>query len=187
MARPAHSSERRPRRAALSFRVLVPAFGAALTAGCLGALDLDRYDVGADVDAVDVRPGLDVAPMDGGDEVDAGIDIVDEEVAEPVRLPEVHARVFARACAPCHTERVSGGLSLRERPELRDALVAPATQATDVLRVQPGDPERSYLWLKLHDRQDEVGGLGVRMPLGGTLEAADLALLRRWIEDGALP
>jgi hypothetical protein len=51
--------------------------------------------------------------------------------------------------------------------------------------VTPGDPEESYLWLKVEGRQDEVGGAGSAMPLGRALSDADAETLENWILNGA--
>ena len=52
-----------------------------------------------------------------------------------------------------------------------------------LLRVDPGDPDNSYLIQKL----EGTAAVGARMPLGGTaLSQADINVVRQWISDGAL-
>ena len=59
----------------------------------------------------------------------------------------------------------------------------PIAAAQGLLRVTPGAPEQSYLYVKL----SAAGGvLGSRMPLGQPpLAAAEIELVRSWIRDGA--
>lgn len=53
--------------------------------------------------------------------------------------------------------------------------------------VEPGDPDASYLWHKLNGTQEDVGGGGLSMPFGATLDPEQLAKIEKWIEDGAQP
>ena len=51
-------------------------------------------------------------------------------------------------------------------------------------RVKPGDPGNSYLVQKI----EGTASVGSRMPLGGSpLSADQIALIRRWISEGANP
>jgi hypothetical protein len=59
-------------------------------------------------------------------------------------------------------------------------------EARGVDRIEPGDPQKSYLLHKLLGTQRSVGGSGSRMPLsGGPLADAQIAKIRQWIEQGA--
>ncbi len=51
--------------------------------------------------------------------------------------------------------------------------------------VDPGVPEKSYMYLKLIGMQETVGGSGLRMPPTQPLEDALIEAIRRWIEQGA--
>jgi hypothetical protein len=63
----------------------------------------------------------------------------------------------------------------------------PSVEAPALDRVEPFDPETSYLVHKLEGTQASVGGSGGLMPLGqGALPAADIQLIRAWITEGAL-
>jgi hypothetical protein len=101
----------------------------------------------------------------------------------------IEQRIFAMRCtAPsCHGAAGAGGLMLTPGAAY-GALVAvpatnPAARAAGLLRVLPDAPDRSFLVRKLEGAlgPDE----GDRMPMGSTLPARDLALIRRWIEAGA--
>jgi hypothetical protein len=81
----------------------------------------------------------------------------------------------------------------------------PACENSAMLRVAPGDPDNSWLWIKLTAEADPTTGLithpgtpstcagvtngfGTRMPqVGGFAKLADdkLAVIREWIEGGA--
>ncbi len=54
-------------------------------------------------------------------------------------------------------------------------------------RIEPGNPDQSYLVHKIEGTQSQVGGGGGRMPLGGSaLSATEIATIRSWIAAGAL-
>lgn len=101
-------------------------------------------------------------------------------------LAEIQADVFTPICALCHT---GGGSELPFSMDLTteqasfDSLVSvPSEQVTELLRVNPGNPDDSYLIHKLEGTQ----AVGDRMPQGGPfLDNATIQRIRGWIEDGA--
>jgi len=99
-------------------------------------------------------------------------------------------KIFTPSCAisSCHGAAVAGGLGLTGDAAYADLVgVAPANdaaRAAGLLRVAPGDPERSFLLRKLDGTL--APGEGVRMPqVGSHLPAASIDLVRRWIAAGA--
>jgi hypothetical protein len=174
-----------------------------ILAGCLvvDTGDGSRWgDTGRDVvgddtgTAVGTDTGRDAGP-DGGDrdgEADTApaagdADAVDGGRPVPLRtLTELYDDVLQPRCSPCHTTRVSGGLSLARRETLSAQLLASSVQQPAMRRVRPGDPDGSYLWRKLTGDHLAVGGLGEPMPLGVPLASSDLLAIRRWIEAGAV-
>lgn len=56
-----------------------------------------------------------------------------------------------------------------------------------ILRVAPGDPDNSYLMIKIDDSSPNVGlRVGARMPLGlPPLSSEDIQTIREWIQQGA--
>jgi hypothetical protein len=100
-------------------------------------------------------------------------------------------------CAGCHGG--SGNLSLAAG-NIRSALLVDTstgletgrvaesqptpTPATPILRVRPGEPEQSMLFLRINCA-DPGAGTG-RMPLGGVAPLEFQALLHDWIAAGAL-
>lgn len=93
--------------------------------------------------------------------------------------------IFDRSCVKdCH-EAIAPAASLRLSPgkSYKDLLNAASQQLTSWMRVVPGDPDRSYLILKV---EGGVGIVGAQMPrLGAPLSPSTIARLRSWIGGGA--
>jgi hypothetical protein len=104
----------------------------------------------------------------------------------------IQREVFDVSClsAGCHNAASqAAGLVLDAGVSYGDLVgVVPTNSvaaARGLLRVTPGNPEQSYLYVKL----SVAGGvLGSRMPLGQRpLPADQIELVRSWILDGAPP
>jgi hypothetical protein len=53
-------------------------------------------------------------------------------------------------------------------------------------RIEPGEPDNSYLVYKIQGNQASVGGVGQRMPLSGCCLSQDqIETIRAWVEAGA--
>jgi hypothetical protein len=89
----------------------------------------------------------------------------------------------------CHVdENAAGDLYLGKKVAYDNLVGKMSQQADDMLLIDPGSPETSYVWHKLQGTHDDVdGGDGKLMPPGGSLEPEELDLFRAWIEQGALP
>jgi hypothetical protein len=59
-----------------------------------------------------------------------------------------------------------------------------STEIPDMDRIEPGDPEMSYLVWKIEGRS---GITGSRMPLGGVLPNSQIQTIVSWVEAGANP
>ncbi len=97
----------------------------------------------------------------------------------------IQDNVLTPACTVCHAG-AAAPLGLRlDAANSYGALVGVASvQAPGVLRVDPGNPDDSYLVQKL----EGTAAAGERMPLGGPfLPQATVDVIRQWIVDGALP
>ncbi|MDQ3080701.1 MAG: hypothetical protein M3R07_00615 [Gemmatimonadota bacterium] len=107
----------------------------------------------------------------------------------------IQTRVFADNCTNCHTSGSAfakqSGLSLDRATAYRNLVNAPSldpgARSEGLLRVVPGDAERSLLYQKLilwdpnHTRH-----YGAPMPLGGqSLTVGQIDFIRRWINAGA--
>jgi hypothetical protein len=93
--------------------------------------------------------------------------------------------VFDAFCISCHIG-ASAPLGLRLDDTNSYALLVgvASVQQPSLLRVDPGNPNDSYLIRKL----EGTAGTGGQMPLGQSpLPTADIAVIRQWITDGALP
>lgn len=96
---------------------------------------------------------------------------------EPVTWLHV-APMLAQRCARCHTD---GGLMGAAPEGLRLTSHAQALDASDRARIVPGQPEASELLRRIR------GQALPRMPMDGPpyLDAAETALVERWIAQGA--
>lgn len=136
------------------------------------------------------------SPGDGGLDVgtDIGVDTGMSDVADVADTADVptgptlealHASVIAPTCGglACHLDGQSfGGLDLDLDDGLLDRLLAPSSvEGFDI--VAPGDPDSSYMYLKLTGEYLSVGGTGSLMPLGTSgLSEAELDEVAEWIE-----
>jgi hypothetical protein len=93
------------------------------------------------------------------------------------------------ACVSCHTStgrNPAGGLDLNHDAAY-DQLVNVASRAKPgATRIVPGSPDDSYLIHKLEEGRTDI--VGRRMPNNGPpyLTEGQIAIIRRWIETGAL-
>ncbi len=89
-----------------------------------------------------------------------------------------------RSCtsSACHGTAQMAGLDLRAGASF-GSLVGVRAASAPILRVIPGDPDGSYLVIKLEGRQS----VGDPMPpTGPPLDTIDLTNIRNWISQGAL-
>lgn len=109
----------------------------------------------------------------------AGAALANESSFEQDVLP-----VLKSQCVMCHLPEVAlGELSLH--PDPWQSVVGIASKQSALKLVEPGAPDKSYLYLKLIDTHASAGGSGLRMPPAQKLEEAQLEAIRRWIEQGA--
>jgi len=95
--------------------------------------------------------------------------------------------ILKTRCATCHlmgTE--AGNIALHPGAAYANLVNVPSVEAPALMRVQPGEPQASYLMLKLEGTHLDKGGSGVRMPFDAPpLEDDTLAMFRAWIAAGA--
>ena len=103
----------------------------------------------------------------------------------PVRVAYAQVQaLFDRSCTSCHPS-VNPSLDLLPGHSYASLINQRALEDPAYLRVVAGDPGRSFLYLKVagFGRDGQIGG---RMPFRRPpLAAADLRLLRDWIQQGA--
>ena len=105
---------------------------------------------------------------------------------------QIQTEIFNQNClgAGCHNAQFqAGGLNLTagaSYDQLVDVLsVNPVAQSQGLLRVDPFDPDSSFLVIKLTGPGE---GEGTRMPQGeDPLPQSDIDMIRSWILDGAPP
>jgi hypothetical protein len=98
---------------------------------------------------------------------------------------EIQENVFTPNCATsgCHLGAgAPQGLILDEANSYGLLVDVPSMEDPSILRVEPGDPDNSYLIQKL----EGTATVGDQMPLGGTpLSQATIDVIRQWITEGA--
>ncbi len=77
------------------------------------------------------------------------------------------------------------GLNLSAGQAYANIVGVPASQVPRLDRVTAFNPDSSYVVLKLEGNAGLVGGVGTRMPLGGSLTQAQIDTIRAWIAAGA--
>lgn len=99
-------------------------------------------------------------------------------------LQSIQDNVFTPICTRCHIgASAPEGLRLDAADSYNLLVGVPSEEVPSLLRVMPGDPDESYIVLKL---QGSAGILGGRMPLGGPyLPQTTIDVIRQWITDGA--
>src|ERR1700683_1674095 len=95
----------------------------------------------------------------------------------------IQANVFTPICSVCHIGATAPeGLMLDAAHSYNLLVGVPSTEVPTILRVDPGDPNDSYIIQKLEGHA-AVGG---QMPLGETpLPAPTIAFIAQWMTDGA--
>lgn len=133
-----------------------------------------------------VVPALLVALAACGESNPMGDDPDDDReiLASPSFATDINEIFQRRGCSSgaCHGNN-AGGLTLTADAAANfAAIVGVQAQAEDFLRIDPGDPDDSYIVIKVEGRQS----VGQRMPRGQSpLDAIDLTNIRNWISNGA--
>ncbi|MFI5165206.1 MAG: hypothetical protein ACHQQS_01155 [Thermoanaerobaculales bacterium] len=97
----------------------------------------------------------------------------------------VQNEVFTANCAiaGCHaTLGAREGMSLASGAAYGSIVRVPAVERPDLSRIEPSNPDKSYLVKKLRGDPDITG---LRMPDGGSLTAAQVQLVIDWVRRGA--
>jgi methionine-rich copper-binding protein CopC len=99
-------------------------------------------------------------------------------------LQSIQDNVFTPICTRCHIgASAPEGLRLDAADSYNLLVGVPSVEVPTLLRVMPGDPDESYIILKL---QGSAGIVGAQMPFGGPyLPQSTIDVIRQWITDGA--
>lgn len=134
----------------------------------------------------DTLSGEEPPPTDNGDDPP---DDGDDEPGEMVFFSADIQPILNDRCINCH---FPGGFAqmagipwdFREETAFDDIVEQSSSQDGSLTLVVPGDPDSSLLFLKVSTESPPVGSM---MPLGGPpLADSEVALIRAWIEQGAL-
>ena len=101
---------------------------------------------------------------------------------------QIQAEILTPACTACHTDdgrTPSAGLNLKSGSAYANLVGVASSGKPGAIRVIAGNPSGSYMVQKLEGAPDIVG---LRMPRNGPpyLTDAQVALIRLWIQNGAL-
>jgi hypothetical protein len=116
--------------------------------------------------------------------------------APSVGFAEINHQVFEPNCTfACHSggEFAAGGLDMKTEPYatlVGKRAVAGACKSSSLVRVAPGEPQQSLVYLKVVAKlEDEPAPCGDGMPAGvdrHALTTDDVDAIASWIEGGAL-
>jgi hypothetical protein len=126
-------------------------------------------------------PSGDGGSDDSGDGNGGGIQDI---VLEPT-FSSIQTNLFSTVCVACHSgSNPPQGLNLEAAQSYGLLVDVPSSEVPTLNRVEPGDPDNSYIIHKL----EGTAAVGLRMPASGPpyLTAAQIAVIRQWISDGAV-
>jgi hypothetical protein len=97
----------------------------------------------------------------------------------------IQQNVFNRICIDCHVGVAAPeGLRLDSQNSYSNLVNVPSQEQPDLLRVNPGNPDLSYIIRKLEGGPNITGG---QMPLDrAPLDQRTINAIRLWIAQGAL-
>jgi hypothetical protein len=105
-------------------------------------------------------------------------------VAFEPTFSNIQQNVFSAICIECHSGvDAPEGLRLDPQNSYNHLVNVPSAEQSDLFRVEPGNPDRSYIVRKLEGRPDISGD---QMPLDRTpLDQLTINAIRVWIAQGA--
>ena len=117
-----------------------------------------------------------------------GVPDLEGEAGEvPKSYADIQTLIFDPLCATCHRGGAAPkGLSLEADRAIDQLVRVPSAEAPSLMRVAPGQPDESYLVVKL--TPSDARRVGARMPRTGPpyLSNPQVRAIRQWIRDGAL-
>lgn len=108
-----------------------------------------------------------------------------QDIALEPTFSSIQTNLFSTVCVACHSgSNPPQGLSLEADQSYGLLVDVPSSEVPTLDRVEPGDPDNSYIIHKL----EGTAAVGLRMPASGPpyLTAAQIAVIRQWISDGAI-
>ena len=105
--------------------------------------------------------------------------------AETVSFDQDILPILTQYCVMCHVPGAEQA-DLVLYPDAWSQLIGVSSTQSSLLRVKPGFPDKSYLYLKLIGTQETEDGSGLQMPFQqNPLDPAQIEAIRLWIEQGA--
>ncbi len=160
-------------------------------------IDTAGLDPGDDVYQLRLSGGPDALTdtfgnaLDGDADATAGgnfvatFSVMGEDMDSDATFTFIQENVFTPNCtfSGCHSGgSPAAGQNLTEGEAFDNIVGVPSTQVPELLRVDPGNPDDSYLVRKV----EGTASVGERMPLGmAPLSAETIQTLREWISEGA--
>lgn len=96
--------------------------------------------------------------------------------------------IFDRECVKCHgPKEKKAKLDLSPGESYKALVNVPSKEVSGTLRVKPGEPDQSYLWLKLEHRASEGEGMPRGLFFSKNLSQKDMEAIKAWIAAGAAP
>ncbi len=94
--------------------------------------------------------------------------------------------IFSTSCAVCHKGSPGPASLVLETAVAYNNLVNVKSTESELMRIAPGSPDKSYLLNKLLGTQAQAGGKGAQMPFNASpLTQTQIDLLQKWISAGA--
>ena len=101
-------------------------------------------------------------------------------------LSSIQSEIFSQRCIGCHNGTgpfLPRVMNLTEGNSYASLVGVTSIEKPALQRVNPGDPENSYI---VHKVEGRAGIAGARMPFNGTpLTDGQILVIKRWIELGA--
>ena len=125
--------------------------------------------------------------VEDGDERDAGGNNISPAPVAGSSFASEIVPLLRTRCATCHlTGQEAGKMALTPGAAHASLVGVRAEGAPGLTRVIPGDPDNSYLVMKLEGTHIARGGAGAQMPFGAPpIASGEIAMIRRWIAEGA--
>lgn len=96
--------------------------------------------------------------------------------------------IFDKECVKCHgPEKQKAKLDLSPGLAYKSLVNTPSKEDPTLMRVKPGDPDQSYLWLKLEHKTGEGDGMPKGFFGSRRLSQKELDAIKAWISSGANP
>jgi hypothetical protein len=117
-----------------------------------------------------------------------GVATLAAQAATPISYAKDIEPIFVKECSKCHGgDKPDKGMDLSKDHGYAQIVDVKSVEMPDMVRVKPGDPGESYLWLKVTHTNTKGRGMPRTLFSSSMLPQADLDLIKEWIVQGANP